>query len=147
MDKFVKIAVREEYDNAVKLIEQMAAKNEENLTKEELDWIEHTASLIAAYEENNGMVPIDIRSVHEQESDIQKIAAALGYEPHLTDIIRFKMLQRKLNQKSLANLLCMSTTKVSQILSGKREPDVDFLRGIHAKLGIDGNVLLETAYT
>jgi len=35
--------------------------------------------------------------------------------------------------------------KISQILSGRREPDVDFLRGIHVKLGIDGNVLLETA--
>jgi transcriptional regulator with XRE-family HTH domain len=90
------------------------------------------------------MVPVDVGSVDEQETNVQKIAAALGFEPHLTDIIRFKMLQRKLNQKSLASLLNMNTAKISQILNGKREPDVDFLRGIHSKLGIDGNVLLET---
>lgn len=145
MNKIVKIAVRQDYEEAVKLLEQMAAKSEEKLTEEEFAWMEHTANLVAQYEESNGMVPIDVSSIHEQETDVQKIAAALGYEPHLADIIRFKMLQKKLNQKSLASLLSMSTTKVSQILSGKREPDVDFLRGIHAKLGIDGNVLLETA--
>lgn len=145
MEKIVKIAHQGDYDEAVKLLEQIAAKREEDLTQEELEWIAHTASLVAGYEEQQGMVPIDIRSVHEQETDVQKIAAALGYEPQLTDIIRFKMLQKKLNQKSLATLLSMSTAKVSQILSGKREPDVNFLRGIHTKLGIDGNVLLETA--
>lgn len=127
------------------MLERVAAKGEENLTEEELKWMEKTADLVAGYEERNGMLPINVTSVREDETDIQKIAAALGYEPHLTDIIRFKMLQRKLNQKSLAALLNMGAAKVSQILSGKREADADFLRGIHAKLGIDGNVLLEIA--
>lgn len=68
----------------------------------------------------------------------------MGYQPDLTDIIRFKMLQKKMNQKNLATLLNMAEAKVSQILNGKREPDIDFLRGIHVKLGIDGNILLET---
>ncbi len=145
MNKIVNIAKRAEYNEAVELLERVAAKGEENLTEEELEWIAHTASLVAVYEEKHGMVPLNVRSVHEQETDVKKIAAALGYEPHLTDIIRFKMLQRKLNQKSLAALLGMSTAKVSRILSGKRELDVDFLRGIHIKLGIDGNVLLECA--
>lgn len=145
MDNVVKIADREEYNKAVVLLEEIAAKGEENLTEKELKWIEHTADLVAAYEEENSMIPIEVKSVHENETDIQKIASALGYEPHLTDIIRFKMLQKKLNQKSLATMLNMGEAKVSQILSGKREPDVDFLRGIHSKLGIDGNVLLETA--
>ncbi len=145
MDRILKIAGQEDYDLTVKLLGKLAAKNEEDLTEEELGWMGHTANLVAEYEQKHAMTPIDVRSVHEQETDVQKIATALGYEPHLTDIIRFKMLQRKLNQKSLATLLCMSTTKVSQILSGKREPDIEFLRGLHAKLGIDGNVLLETA--
>lgn len=144
MDAIVNIVSREDYDKALNQLERMVAKGEKNLTKEELDWIENTAGLLSEYEEENGMSPIDVKSVRENETDIQKIAAALGYEPSFTDIIRFKMLQRKLNQKSLASLLNMGEAKVSQILSGKREPDVDFLRGIHAKLGIDGNVLLET---
>lgn len=143
MNKIVHIKNKAEYTNAVNLLEQVAAKNEEDLTIEELDWIKNTANQIAQYESKHGMTPIDLRLVSEKEADVQKIAQALGYEPNLVDIIRFKMLQMKLNQKSLAELLCMIAAKVSQILSGKREPDVDFLRGIHMKLGIDGNVLLE----
>lgn len=140
----VKIANHEDYEKAVIALERLAAKGEEHLTEDELKWLEHTAGLVAEYEQTNNLTPVDVRSVHERETDIQKIAAALGYEPHLTDIIRFKMLQKKLNQKSLAVLLNMGEAKVSQILNGKREPDVEFLRGIHTKLGIDGNVLLET---
>ncbi len=143
MEKIVQIVSREDYDNAVTLLERMAEKSEENLTNKELKWIEHTAQLIDEYEDKNGMSLINVQSVHHGETDIQKISAALGYEPDLTDIIRFKMLQKKLNQKSLALLLNMAEAKVSQILNGKREPDVDFLRGIHTKLGIDGNILLE----
>ena len=145
MDRIVKIVSRDDYDKSVARLEQIAAKGEDNLNEEELKWMEHAAQLVAAYEERNGMLPLDVKSVAENETDIQRIAAALGYEPHLADIIRFKMLQRKLNQKSLAVLLNIAEPKVSQILSGKREPDVDFLRGIHVKLGIDGNVLLEIA--
>jgi antitoxin component HigA of HigAB toxin-antitoxin module len=145
MNNILKINECEDYDKAVALLEQIAAKGEENLTESELKWMANMADLVAAYEEKNSMLPIEVKSVQENETDIRKIADALGYEPHLTDLIRFKMLQKKLNQKSLATLLNMGEAKVSQILSGKREPDVDFLRGIHTKLGIDGNVLLETA--
>ncbi len=144
MDTIVKIVSRGDYDKTVELLERIAAKGEENLSEEELKWIENTANIVAEYEDRNGMLPIDVKSVNENETDIQRITAALGYEPHFSDIIRFKMLQRKLNQKSLAALLNIGEAKVSQILSGKREPDVNFLRGIHVKLGIDGNVLLET---
>jgi HTH-type transcriptional regulator/antitoxin HigA len=37
----------------------------------------------------------------------------------------------------------METTKISQILNGKRQPDVSFLKAAHEKLGLDGNLLLE----
>ena len=144
MDTIVKIASSEEYEKAVQQLERIAAKGEEYLTDEELEWFENTANLVASYEVKNKMLPIDVHAVPENNTDVQKIATALGYEPHLADIIRFKMLQRKLNQKSLAHLLNIGEAKVSQILNGKRAPDVYFLRAIHSKLGIDGNVLLET---
>lgn len=145
MEEIVKIASKKDYDKAIKLLEEVAAKGEEHLTEKELKWVKNTAEMIAAYEERKGMTPVNAQSVDENETDVHKIAAALGYEPQLTDIIRFKMLQKKLNQKKLAALLNMTESKVSQILSGKREPDLDFLRGIHAKLGIDGNILLKAA--
>ncbi len=49
-----------------------------------------------------------------------------------------------MNQNGLAEILKMPASKISQILNKKREPDVPFLKGIHEKLGIDGNYILET---
>jgi len=34
-------------------------------------------------------------------------------------------------------------SKVSEILSGKRKPDIPFLKGVHKVLKIDANFLLE----
>ena len=36
----------------------------------------------------------------------------------------------------------LSEPKLSQILTGKREPDVAFLKAAHKKLGIDAEFLL-----
>ncbi|WP_158856447.1 helix-turn-helix domain-containing protein [Lunatibacter salilacus] len=50
-----------------------------------------------------------------------------------------------MNQAKLAMELGMGAPKLSQILSGKREPDVDFLTAIHQKLHIDAAFLLTLA--
>lgn len=58
-------------------------------------------------------------------------------------VVQQKIQQQGMSQKKLAELLGMGAAKVSQILSGKREPDVTFLKGVHQKLGIDGNLILD----
>ncbi len=54
------------------------------------------------------------------------------------------MQELDVTQKSLAEMLGIGRSKPSQILNGKREPDVLFLKAIHKKLGIDGNFILES---
>jgi HTH-type transcriptional regulator / antitoxin HigA len=63
----------------------------------------------------------------------------------LEGMIELKMYERKMRQKDLAVLLGVDEPKLSQILTKKRKPDVAFLKAAHAKLGIDGNILLEFA--
>ena len=63
----------------------------------------------------------------------------------LQGLIEFKMYERKLKQKELAQLLDIAESKLSQILTGKRKPDVSFLKAAHEQLEIDGNILLEYA--
>ena len=60
----------------------------------------------------------------------------------LEGMIELKMYERKLKQKELAKLLGLSEPKLSQILSGKRPPDVAFLKAAHQKLEIDASFLL-----
>jgi antitoxin component HigA of HigAB toxin-antitoxin module len=61
----------------------------------------------------------------------------------LNGIVQHRLDEMKINQTTLAKLLNTTGSKISKILSGKQEPDIYFLKAIHEKLGIDGNLLLE----
>lgn len=61
------------------------------------------------------------------------------------EAIELKMLENKLTKTRLAAEIGMGQSKVSEILSGKRRPDLPFLRGVHKILKIDAEFLLEHA--
>ena len=58
-------------------------------------------------------------------------------------VVRQKIKEMNITQGKLAELFGMGSAKISQILNGKREPDVPFLKAVHKKLGIDGNFIFE----
>jgi HTH-type transcriptional regulator/antitoxin HigA len=60
-------------------------------------------------------------------------------------MIEFKMFERKLKQKELAQLLDIPDTRLSEVLNGKRKINLDFAKRIYHKLGIDAAFILETA--
>ena len=60
----------------------------------------------------------------------------------IPEMVELKMFEQKISQTTLAEKLGFSPSKVSEILSGKREPDVSFLKGIHKLLNIDAEFLL-----
>lgn len=63
----------------------------------------------------------------------------------LNAVVEAKKEELGVTQKGLASILGIGAPKLSQILNGKREPDVSFLKSLHQKLGIDGNFILEKA--
>lgn len=63
-------------------------------------------------------------------------------KPLLTDLIQLRMYERGLNQKRLSELLGVSTSRVSEYLSGKSEPTLRVGREISLKLDIDPAVIL-----
>ena len=72
----------------------------------------------------------------------------LGLKPkknpeNFIEIIELKMFESKLTQSKLAAQIGLRQSKVSEILSGKRKPDLPFLKGVHKVLKIDANFLLE----
>ncbi|MGN6211985.1 helix-turn-helix domain-containing protein [Parafilimonas sp.] len=74
----------------------------------------------------------------------------LGLKPkknpeNIIEIIELKMFENKLTQTKLATEIGLGQSKVSEILSGKRKPDLPFLKGVHKVLKIDANFLLEHA--
>lgn len=60
-------------------------------------------------------------------------------------LVLHKITELNITQAKMADLLGLGTSKLSQILSGKREPDVPFLKAVHRQLGISGDFLLENA--
>jgi HTH-type transcriptional regulator / antitoxin HigA len=132
-----------DYEKAIGEIDRLMRRGEQNLTSEEMESLDKIAELVEEYEDRNGMAPVPRSKELAKENDRDKIAAVLGYVPDLIGLIEFKMYQLKMNQNALAETLKMPASKISQILNKKREPDVPFLKGIHEKLGIDGNYILE----
>ncbi len=98
-------------------------KGEGNLTDAEAREIETTAKAIEYYEDyilKLMPMPVTINAVVQQKAE-----------------------ELALSQKQLAEMFGMTPPKLSQILNGKRQPDVTFLKAAHQKLGIDGNFILE----
>ena len=58
---------------------------------------------------------------------------ALG-EPTLVDILKLRMYEMGLNQKSLAKLIGVSPSRLSDYISGKCEPTLKVAREISRKL-------------
>lgn len=73
----------------------------------------------------------------------------LGLRPKtprtIVEAIEVKLFENKMTQTDLAGELGLGKSKVSEILSGKRKPDVVFLKGIYKVLKIDAEFLLEHA--
>ncbi|MBO0930922.1 helix-turn-helix domain-containing protein [Fibrella aquatilis] len=63
----------------------------------------------------------------------------------LIGMIELKMYERRLKQKDLAQLLNVETSRISELLNGKRRLTLDLAKQLHEKLDIDGNFILEAA--
>jgi HTH-type transcriptional regulator / antitoxin HigA len=120
----IKIENERDYNALMKQIDALMKKGEKHLTDKEADDLRGMALAAQAYEKSIYTIPAP---------------------KTLEGLIELKMYERKLKQKELAKLLGLSEPKLSQILNRKRPADVAFLKAVHERLGIDGNVLLECA--
>lgn len=119
-----KITKEAEYNKVMDEILILMNKGEGNLSKKESDRLRAMALAAQAYEKTT-----------------YKIEAPSTIE----GMVELAMYRNKLKQKDLAKLLGTGEAKLSQILSGKRKPDVSFLKAVYLKLNIDPGFLLKNA--
>ena len=62
--------------------------------------------------------------------------------PKLPEILRLRMAEMGLNQKSLAKLLDVSPSRISEYINGTSEPTLKIAREMSLKLSIDPHILL-----
>jgi HTH-type transcriptional regulator/antitoxin HigA len=63
-------------------------------------------------------------------------------KPTLAEVIKLRMAEKGLNQKRLSELLGISTSRISEYLTGKSEPTLKVARDISVKLNIDPKIVL-----
>ena len=125
-NEFVITSVKHYHETMVAVYNLMN-KGEKSLKKEEMNKLRKMTEAAEKYEDK-----------------------VLGLRPPfapqtLPEMIELKMFEKKLTQTKLAKMLGIANSKLSQILSGKRGPDVAFLKMAHEKLGIDAAFLLTHA--
>lgn len=121
------IQSKKEYHHVMVEIYRMMDRGEENLTAEELRSL---AEMTVAAErfEDEVMASFPFRKPQS-----------------IREAVELKMFELKMTQAKLAEMLGMAKSKLSEILSGKRQPDVAFLKALHLQLKIDAAFLLEHA--
>jgi HTH-type transcriptional regulator/antitoxin HigA len=123
-----KIRNEEQYNQVMALIETFIKKATDgggfhSLSKTEADELSHISLLAGQYEDSVlKLMPLPVT---------------------INAVVQHKINELNITQAKLAEMLGLGTSKLSQILNGKREPDVTFLKAIHNKLGISGDFLLE----
>lgn len=110
----------------------------------------------AALKKIDALINEDFESSAAKRKEFLEIALAIqSYEKNryplrmpssIPEMIELKMFELKIpNQKKLADKLKLPPDKLSQILTNKRKPDVEFLKKVKKVLNIDADFLLEHA--
>ena len=63
-------------------------------------------------------------------------------EPTLVEVLKLRMYELGLNQKSLSQLIGVSQPRLSDYLSGKCEPTLKVAREISRRLDVDARIVL-----
>jgi antitoxin component HigA of HigAB toxin-antitoxin module len=64
--------------------------------------------------------------------------------PQIRDILLFVMHQRKINQTELSQALDISKTLLSDVINGKKKPNLEIVKNLHKQFNVDGNIILES---
>src|ERR1700682_1722773 len=107
--KFI-ITSKKQYHETMASVYELMNRGEANLTKSEREKVGLMAKAAERYEDETlGLRP--------------------NYKPdNLPDMVKLVMLEKKISQGRLAEMLEVGKPKLSQILNGKRKPDLDFLK-------------------
>ena len=121
------ITSKKAYHETMVSVYNLMNKGEANLTAKELKSLEAMAKAAEEYEDT----VLGLKPVKEPQT--------------ITELLEQKMYENKMTQAKLAETLGLGKSKLSEILTGKRKPDVPFLKALYKKLKVDAAFLLDHA--
>ena len=84
---------------------------------------------------------IELNLISSLIEEYEELHYPIG-RPSLIDVIKLRMYEMGLNQLALSGLLGISTSRVSEVLSGKKQPTLAQAREISRRLNIDPAIVL-----
>jgi len=125
MEKVFLIPTDRDYHQTMIDIYELMNKGEANLSSEETEQLRIMAVAAEKYED-------EILHLKPLKPPVS-----------LPGVIELFMYEHKLSQAKLADTLGVGKPKLSQILTGKRKPDVLFLKALYRKLNLDPKIILD----
>ncbi len=118
-------------------------KNEQQYEKA-LERIEELLQVVGndTPETDKNFVELDLLS--ELVADYEELHYPV-HAPTLAECIKLRMVEMNLTQKALSELLGVSSSRISEYMTGKSEPTLKIARTIHQKLNIDADIILGVA--
>ncbi len=114
-------------------------------TKEQYEWavkrVEELLPLVTDETPISDPCSIELELLSNLVADYSEEHFALG-EPTLVEVLKLRMYEMGLTQKSLAQLIGVSPSRFSDYISGKCEPTLKVAREMHRRLNIDANIVL-----
>ena len=114
-------------------------------TQAQYDWavkrVEELLPLVPEDAPENDDARIELELLSELVSEYSLENYSIG-EPSLVDVLKLRMYELGLTQKALADILGISPSRLSDLLSGKCEPTIKTARIICSKLDVDASVVL-----
>lgn len=107
-------------------IYELMNKGEASLTESETERLAAMAVAAETYEDE----VMGLRPSRQPES--------------LPEALELYMFEHKLSQAKLADELGIGKPKLSQIMTGKRKPDVPFLKALYSRLNLDPKFILDS---
>ena len=89
--------------------------------------------------DDRNYLELDILS--DMVEEYEEIYYPIG-KPTLTDVIKLRLYEMGITQKKLAEMLGISSSRVSELLSGKCDPTLRIGREISRQLNIDPAIVL-----
>jgi HTH-type transcriptional regulator/antitoxin HigA len=117
----------------------------EGINKLQYDWavkrVEELLPLVNEQTPEEDSARIELELLSNLVADYSEEHFSLG-EPSLTDVLKLKMYELGLTQKSMAELIGVSPSRLCDYMSGKCEPTLKIARQICMKLNIDASIVL-----
>ena len=84
---------------------------------------------------------LELDMISDMVEEYEDVHYPIG-KPSLIDIIKLRLYEMGINQTKLAEMLGLSTARVSEIMNGKSEPSLKIGRELSQKLNIDPAIVL-----